>query len=339
MTGSKVTIRDLAQHCGCSVATISRVINNTDRVSPSLRLRVEKAIGELGYIPDSNAKTLRTKSSRIVGILISELEHTMSAHLVAYLQNILFSKGYTPVVCNMENHAEREKYYIDMLQSINACAMIVLTKHIVTDRLFHLDIPVIFMYRNPLNKKVDNKMVSLIQTDNYRAGCIAGDELIRLGCRRISEVRTRSVDDRVPLGRHLGLLNTLFQHNANYDETLEIVSDSYVFSDALSAINCKLDQGLVADGYFCVSDILALALVLSLTEHGYHVGENVKVIGCNDMPCALYNSRPITSIRHDIDAMCMAVMDVMERMLRGESLPPEKQIQTIPVSLVRRATT
>ena len=339
MPKRKVTIRDISKHCGVSIATVSRVINQTGRFSEKTRQTVQNAIDELGYVPDGSAKSLRTNTTSIVGILINELDYSMSTSLVERMQDLLFDGGYTPVLCNVESHVEREEFYCNMLRSINACAIIVVMRRPISEKFLELGVPIIYLYRNPLYGTTDNDMISVIQTDDYGAGCIAAEELLRLGCKRISEVRTPGADARVSLGRHVGLLNTLFQHNADYDESLEMVISAKDFPGMLAHINQKLNTGVIADGYFCVNDMLALALVQSLTAHGYQVGDDIKVIGCNNMPCALYNSRPITSIRHDTDALCASVMDVMTRMLRGEALPKEDRFQIKGVQIVRRGTT
>lgn len=339
MSDHKVTMRELSEYCGYSTATISRVINNTGRFSEETRARVLKAIDELGYIMDTSAQSLRTRSTRIVGIFINELNHMMTSRLLTQLQKQLFAQGYTPIICEVGYDGSREQYYFNMLQSINACAVLVIMKRMGSDCLLKANIPVLFVYRNPLPGVMEHENVSIIQTDDFSAGELAGQELIRLGCRRIAEIRVRNTDNRVPLGRHLGLLNSLFRSNMPYDESLEIVAESSEFNEVLAAINRKLNEGHVADGYFCVSDLLALALIRSLEAHQYRVPDDVKVIGCNDNPVALYNNLEITSIRHSIDDMCAAAVDVMKQMLRGDVLPPEVRMQTFPVSLVRRDTT
>lgn len=338
MARRKVTIHELSEYCGVSTATVSRVINNNGHYSEKTRARVLKAIEEMGYIPDSNAKSLRTKSSRIVGIFINELNHMMTTRLLTQLQQMLFTQGYTPIICEVGYSGVKEQYYFNMLQSINACAIIVIMKRIGSGCLLEANLPVLFLYRNPLPGRIESDHICVVQTDDYSAGNLAGQELLRLGCKRIAEIRFRNLDSRVPLGRHLGLLNCLFRNNMPYDESLEIVADSSEFSELLEAINRKLELGLIADGYFCVSDILALALIRALEDHGLHVPENVKVIGCNDNPVALYNDKQISSIQHSIPEMCAATVDLMKRMVSHEQLPENVRIQTFPVSLVRRAT-
>ena len=338
MARRKVTIQELSQYCGVSTATISRVINNNGHCSEKTRARVLKAVEEMGYIPDSNAKSLRTKSSHIVGIFINELNHLMTTCLLAQLQQMLFKQGYTPIICEIGYSGVKEQYYFSMLQSINACAIIVIMKQMGSDCLLEANIPVLFLYRNPLPGRIESNHICVIQTDDYSAGTLAGQELLRLGCKHIAEIRVKNTDSRVPLGRHLGLLNYLFRSNMPYDESLEIVADSSEFSQLLEAINQKLDQGYVADGYFCVNDILALALIRALEVHGYRIPEQVKVIGCNDSAIALYNNKQITSIQHSVPEMCAATVDMLKRMLSHEQLSENDRIQTFPVSLVRRAT-
>ena len=150
MSDHKVTMRELSEYCGYSTATISRVINNTGRFSEETRARVLKAIDELGYIMDTSAQSLRTRSTRIVGIFINELNHMMTSRLLTQLQKQLFAQGYTPIICEVGYDGSREQYYFNMLQSINACAVLVIMKRMGSDCLLKANIPVLFVYRNPL---------------------------------------------------------------------------------------------------------------------------------------------------------------------------------------------
>lgn len=339
MCKKRVTVRDLSKYCGVSTATVSRVINNNGRFSEDTRRHVLEAVEKLGYIPDNSAKSLRTQSSRVVGILMNHLDQAMPLELMSRMQDLLFNEGFTPMLCNIESRPDRELFYLNMLQSIHACAIIVMMNCGVSDRLLNAGIPIIFAYRNPMPGHLVNKNICVVQTDDYAAGVVAGEELLRLGCKRISEVRVRNADQRVPLGRRLGLMNTLFRYNMDYDEALEIIIEGNTFDVILNAMNQKLDSGSIADGYFCVNDVLALALIASLAEHGYRVPEDVKVIGCNDMYCSTLSVRPITTIRHDENKICEMTVNLLKRMLKGEVISVEERMQTVPVTLIRRATT
>lgn len=334
----KVTIKELAEYCHVSTATISRVINDNGRFTEETRQRVNDAIAKLGYITNASGKMLRTQLSRVVGIFVNTLEYETTSVTVMHLQEQLEAKGYTSIICNIGLQAEREKNSLDLMLSFNACAIIMMVNRSEGIVHEHTTIPVVYLYKNPF-PHCPHENCCIIETDDFSAGYQAGTELYNIGCRRIAEVRLKSHDTTMTLGRHLGLLQALYEHSLPYDESLSVVCEENRFSTVIKQVLDTLAQYHAADGYFCSSDLLALALIRALEEYHYRVPEDVKVIGCNDMSLALYNNKPITSIRHHVKDMCHAAVDVMDRMLQGQILSEQDRRQVFSVEIVRRATT
>lgn len=337
MAGSKVTIHELSEYCNVSIATISRVINNNGRFSEETRQKVLKAIDELGYIPNTSAKSLRTRSSRMVGIMVNTLEFETVASAVSILSDRLFEGGYAPIVCQIGQHAEKENFYYQQLRSINVCGIILIVNHNISKEILEADIPVIFMYRNPLTKSLDR--VSILRTDDYGTGRIAAEELLRCGCRDIAFIRFKGSSSLQTMGRQLGLIQTLYEHQTVCNESRGVACTDGRFSTMLEEIGRTIDEAGPAEGYFCATDVLALALVRCLETRNCRVPEDVKVIGCNDMTASHLTQHPITTIRHHIQEMCSDAISVLGRMLAGEVLTPEERDRTYDVELVRRETT
>lgn len=339
MARSKVTMQDLAKYCNVSTATISRVLNNNGRFSEETRKTVETAIRDLGYIPNDAAKSLRKQSTKLVGIFINTFDHEIVTDALAELQRLLFEHGFTPIICNIGSEAERENDYFQMLQRMNVCGIFMLFlrtayKSVKSDS----PIPTIFIYKNPetYNAQEDHY---IIETDDFQAGELAARELIRCGCRRPALARFTSPNKSIPLGRQIGFLNGMYRSNIPLDESLSIVIDSKDYQRMYAVINEQIEKGQVADGYFCVNDLLATCLIRVLEKHKYRVPEDVRVVGCNNMRCSIQSTKPITTISHQITPICEAGVDLLEHILRGDEIPPEQRQQTFGVTLIRRETT
>lgn len=336
MANFRATMQDVARMSGVSTATVSRVINHNGRYSPQTEQRVREAIRQLGFVPNQLAKDLRTQRSRLVGILVSRLSYEYVNRIVTKLEEQLFRQGYIGVVCNINEEYENEQTFLDAMFSMNICALIVFSSGRPIDRPGGRQIPVIYINRTPEN--LNDSMCCAIETDSISAGYKACSALIDAGCRRIAIVRTLYGPSRRPRNREIGFMKALLERGCAYDERLSVsVAEHGLYADAFASVSDKLDKNLVADGYFCESDIFALSTIRSLEVHGFQIPQDVRVVGCNDMSVALYNNRTITTIRHQTDAICAKAIECMQRMLDGETLS-ERHI-LFDVELVSRETT
>lgn len=336
MADYRATMQDVARMSGVSTATVSRVINQNGRFSPETEQRVRDAIQQLGFVPNQTAKDLRTQRSRLVGILVSRLSYEYVNSIVTRLEEQLFQQGFIGIVCSISENYENEQAYLNAMFSMNICALIVFSSGKPIQRPGGQPIPVIYINRTPEN--LNDGLCCAIETDSVSAGYKGCCALLDAGCRRIAIVRILFGPNHRPRDREIGFMKALLERGCAYDERLSVtVPEHGRYSDSFACVSEKLDRGLVADGYFCESDILALGAIHSLEEHGFHVPEDVKVVGCNDMSVALYNNRTITTIRHQTDAICAKAIENMRRMLEGESLAERHTL--FDVELVTRETT
>jgi len=336
MANHRATMQDVARMSGVSTATVSRVINHNGRFSPETEQRVRDAIRQLGFVPNQTAKDLRTQRSRLVGILVSRLSYEYVNRIVTQLEEQLFAQGFIGIVCNIGENYENEQAYLDAMFSMNICALIVFASGRPITRPDGRPIPVIYINRTP--ESLNDGLCCAIETDSIGAGYKACNALIEAGCRRIAIVRTLFGPSNRPRNREIGFMKALLEHGYAYDERLSVaIPQDGQYGDAFARVNEKLDQHLLADGYFCESDIFALSTIRSLEVHGLRVPEDVRVAGCNDMSVAMYNNRTITTIRHQTDAICDAAIENMKRMLDGR--PPEQKHLLFDVELIVRETT
>lgn len=337
MAHKRATLKEIADYCGVSTATISRVLNDNGRFSEETRCRVLDAVHRFNYFPNATAKALRTQSTRLVGIFVNALEYEMTGITIAKLQQCLSEHGYVSIICNIGDEPGKEDVYYQMLLSQNVCGVIMLVMRSLPVLFRQEGIPTIFIYKNPLPTQMDEN-TCVIETDNFEAGYLAGRELCTLQCRSVAEIRMKNVNDRVPMGRHVGLLQALYESGVPYDEARSIIIEDSSFAGICQAIQTSIRTSGVADGYFCASDLFALALIRCLEASGHQVPEEIKIIGCNDMALAMYNNKPITTIRHRIDDICNAAVDCLTHMISG-TLPEEHRSQIFGVTLVHRETT
>lgn len=334
MTEKRITIRDVSRASGCSDATVSRVINQNGRFSKETENKVRHAIDELGYKPNQSAKALRMNRTDLVGILVSDLSYEYVSNVVGALEKALFREGILSIVCNTGRYHENELLYLDAVLSMNIRALFVFSSGELIRQPTHRTLPIIYINRPPA--VLTDEMSCSVETDDISAGYKAGCALLEAGCRKLAYVGRESSSTSSPRGREVGFMRALWEYNAPYDQQYCIALADNSYLAAFENMNRQVELGFIADGYFCESDIYALGLIHSLEKHHFNVPENVKVIGCNDLSVALYNSRPITTIRHQIEAMCDLAVSNMLLLSGGKTV--ERRSTVFDVELIKRST-
>jgi len=111
------SIRDVAVRAGVGIGTVSRTLNNSGYVSEETRLRIMKAVEEIGYKPSAIATNMVKKRTGIIGVMVPNLEHPFFAKIMKHLENELYKQGYKCLICNTLDIVNRQKSFVDMLDS------------------------------------------------------------------------------------------------------------------------------------------------------------------------------------------------------------------------------
>lgn len=146
-----ITIRDVAQHAGISVSTVSRALNNTGRISANTKAKVERAVAQLGYIPDSRAQAMRSLRTKTVGLLVPDIRNAYFAELAYTVQDSLFEAGYCAFIGTSSESASRQDSFITSILSQRIDGAIIVPQGEVTEamrKLIEQRLPMLFMDRH-----------------------------------------------------------------------------------------------------------------------------------------------------------------------------------------------
>lgn len=121
------SIREVAKRAGVSPATVSRVINGTARVDEEKRERVEKAIEETGFRPNELARALYRKSSKIIGVIVPDIENPFFSELAKAIEKEAYEQEYRILLCNSDDQKEKELANLQMLAQLQADGVILMT--------------------------------------------------------------------------------------------------------------------------------------------------------------------------------------------------------------------
>jgi DNA-binding LacI/PurR family transcriptional regulator len=193
-----VSIKDVARRAGVSSATVSRVLAGKPHVREELRQRVLAAVEELGYQPSHVARSLRAQRSKIIGLIISDIENPFFTSLVRAVEDVAYKNQYAIFLCNSDEDIEKEKLYIDLMWAEKVAGVIISPTR-ETDhpcrKLIETSVPVVAIDRRILDLKVDTVLVDnvgaafdlvshLIQDGHRRIGAVLGDPIATTGHER-----------------------------------------------------------------------------------------------------------------------------------------------------------
>ena len=191
-----ISIKQIAQLSGVSVATVSRVINNNGRFSEETRKKVMKIIDEYNYTTNMAAKSLRISKSKTIGLIVPDVNNAFFSELVSEIEKYFFSQGYSVFICNTNQDRVKEKSYFKSLDSKLVDGIICISAiSIDPAEYIKRNIPIVF-----INNK-DYKGYYYIESDHYKGGFCATEELINNGCKRIvlltNNRNSSSVDNKI----------------------------------------------------------------------------------------------------------------------------------------------
>ena len=323
---TKYSIKDIAKISGVSVATVSRVINNNGRFSEETRQKVLKVIKETGYQMNYSAKSLRMKRSFTIGIVVPDITNYFFNQLVQQIEEILFDKNFSTIICNTSRNVEKENNYLQMLQNKGVDGIIVISGI----EQFHFNnpkIPYICIDREPKNKSE----TIFISSNHYQGGFDAAETLIKYGSKH-PVIALHSRLSSSSKNRLEGFKDALRKNNLIFDEQTSIISISSNDKNYQNSLNEYFIKNLKTDGIFATSDFIAHEILQFLKNKGIEVPKKIKLIGFDDNPIDNYLSPKLSSVHQNIGELAQLAVSKVLELLDGKKADLGKSI-TIPVTV------
>ena len=330
----QLSIRDIAQMAGVSVATVSRVINNNGRFSEETRKRVQKVIDESGYVTNMAARSLRSSKSGNIGLILPDISNDFFSALAYHAERELQPRGYSVFVCNTGNDPIREREYFKTLTSKLVDGIICISGLYTLDGdIAPSNLPVVCVDRYPANT-LDIPRVTSDETEGAR---LATSHLIERGCRRIAYISTRMSVYEYD-NRRTGYMTALRQNGLTPDDrlTLYVSGKQPTMFEAEKLVRDIIRDGIAFDGIFASSDHAAVGALRALVETGVDVPGQVKVCGFDDSVYSRLTTPQISTIHRFPEQMARAGCDTLLALIEGKQ--PAKE-QLIPVKLIERSST
>jgi DNA-binding LacI/PurR family transcriptional regulator len=288
---ARVTLLDVARHCGVSRATVSLVLNDSPLVAAKTRDRVRQAMTELGYVYNRAAASLRTQHSDAIGVVLTNITNPYFAEFATGVQDILTSSGTVPLLAVSGEDRDLQHRLVKSLVERNVDGIVLIPAHGTTpnDLPELLSTPLVLMAR-----RLNGMDVDYVGAQNRDGGYAAAEHLYSHGCRRIAFVGGYA-DSSARDERASGVAEFLNDHGLTLNSELSVVSEP-ARPQAREATLRLLTKDPQVDGIVCFSDVVAFGVLDAIADTGRTVGSDVRVIGFDDVHDAGLNRPSLSSV-------------------------------------------
>lgn len=323
-----VTIKDVAKHAGVSIATISRVINNRGPISERTIEKVNNAMRELNYNPNTIARSLAKGRNSCIGVILPTIGMPYWAQVSHELENAAAERGYSIMIAVSPNCKDT---YIKKFQYLAASRPEgIITSYIdgAEDFIANSQIPVL-TWANSSHTKPS------ISSDDRMGGMLATRHLIAKGCKSLIHISGNLAGSSSGNARSYAFIDECEKCGIKYRvfQVSESQNWNLDYSDVMSDV---YSLGGDFDGIFASNDIIAANCLSMALRLGYRVPEDIKIVGYDDVNISSLLYPPLSTIHQDIRRLAELAIDSLLALAAGEKVPDR---QVVPVRLVERKTT
>ncbi len=326
---------DVAKLAQVSQSAVSRSFTPGASVAPATRDKVLAAAKKLGYRPNAIARSLSTRRSRMIGVVMSYLDNQFYPLVLEKLSQALQLQGYHVLLFIGDTH-ESDRVLNEILQ-YQVDGLVLASTSVssgLASRCADAGIPVVLFNRTTLNPAGKPYNTSAVVSDNHAGGVAVAQHLAALGCEKIAFIAGMQ-DSSTNLAREAGFNEGLAQSGLRcYARAI----GHYNFNQAQQAARDLFTPANTRpDAVFVANDHMAIA-VMDVLRHelGLGVPSDVCVAGFDDVPQAAWGAYQLTSVTQSLDPMIAATVDLLIEQINGEVSP---QIKTIACELVVRQST
>jgi LacI family transcriptional regulator/LacI family repressor for deo operon, udp, cdd, tsx, nupC, and nupG len=274
-----ITMKDIAQELGISVATVSRALRDSPRISEERRRMVQQYAREHNFIPNVLAESLRhsrVQPSRVIGVIVPEFTHYYFSSILTGIEEAALARGYYIMVALSNETYEREVRICEMFHRQKVCGVIVsqakdTRRYDHFQKLIDSQMPLVFYDR--ICTGIDT---SRVVVDDYMGAFNAVTYLIETGCRRIAYYGG-PMQLEISKNRYNGYHDALLKHKLPVDERLVRVCDNR--QDAELITPDLFDGDYYPDAFFAVNDDTAIGILYTVKRMGLRVPEDISICG------------------------------------------------------------
>lgn len=313
------TIRDIARLAGVSVTTVSRVLNHRPDVNPETRRRVEQIIDENHFVGNSNARGLK-QNNDVVAMVVRGRSNPFLSSLA---ESILDKASSLPDNFITEYIDEKDDEFLTAykLTLQNSVKGLIFVGSLIDDRVSairNLDIPVVFTTVNAETASL--RFASSVSVDDRKMGRMIGDELLRLGHRRIAVFGSNPVAGDSLAMRFQGFCDAFADHGLVYNRE-DYRESRFSYDAGYETARDFFSDHMDVTALFAMSDTVAVGAIRALRDLGRSVPEDISVVGFDGIDISRYTVPRLTTVEQPVDEIARRSVNLLLDMIENNASP------------------
>ena len=334
-----MTMKDIARELGISVATVSRALKDSPRISEERRRVIQQYAREHNFYPNAIGEALRhsrVMPSKVIGVIVPEFTHYYFSSILTGIEEAAMSRGYYIMVALSNEMYEREARICEMFQRQKVCGVIV-SQAKDTHNYDHFqkfidsNIPIVFY-----DRICTGVNASRVVVDDYMGAYNAVTYLIETGCKRIAYYGG-PVQLEISKNRYNGYKDALLKHGLQIDETIISVCDNRADAELITPKLMALETP--PDGYFAVNDDTAIGILYTVKHAGLRVPEDVCICGFTNGQRAVACDPMLTTVEQRGKRVGEEAAEILIDKVEGHSPIEKVEKRIVRTRLVIRGTT
>ena len=321
------SIRDVAVRAGVGIGTVSRTLNNSGYVSEETRLRIMKAVEETGYRPSAIATNMVKKRTGIIGVMVPNQEHPFFAKIMKHMEIELYKQGYKCLICNTLDIVNRQKSFIDMLDS-RAVDGIISCVDELPDFSNNLKGAIVSFDRN------SEAGVPIVRSDHEMGGRLVAELFIKKGCKKVCQFASGFDKKRTANIRHEVMKEVLEEAGVEVI-SIKTAWDALSYSYNKDMVHQYWDIIENVDGIM-TTDIGALSCLSVAQQKGLSIPDDLCIVAYDGTEITELSYPELTVVQQDCAEIARKCVESVLKMVDGGKVP---ELELIPVRLIERGTT
>ena len=327
------TVLDVAKRAGVAPITVSRVINNSGYISQETRMRVEEAVKELGYVPNTLARGLRSKQTKTLALVVTDITNPYFTLMARGVEDAAAASDYTVIYCNTDESEEKEEKYVNILaqRQVDGVLLVPACGNVKTLK---------FLLSNEINVVALDRRISGVKIDSVRSDSEDGAYclvklLIGLGHKRIAMITGRK-DVSTAVDRVSGYRRALAEFGLGDHE--QVYYGEYNQESGYKFTEQAMLQSLKPTAIFGANNFIAIGIIKALRDLKVDVPGDVSVVAFDDFPESMLGSPFLTFVQQPAYEMGRTATELLLKRISGE-LTGGIQKLVLPTKVIERGST
>lgn len=334
-----LTMKDIARELGISVATVSRALKDSPRISPERRAAIQQYAREHDFTPNVLAESLRhsrVQPVKLIGVIVPEFTHFYFSSILAGIEEEASSRGYRIMVAQSNEQYEREVRICQSFYENKVCGIIVsqakdTKRYDHFERLMDAGVPLVFY-----DRICTGVNASRVVVDDYMGAYNAVSHLIETGCTRIAFYGSAPTLE-ISKNRFNGYKDALLKHGLHYDESLTRICDNRADAEAVTPE--LLENDTPPNGFFAVNDDTAIGILYTAKRMGFRVPEDISICGFTNGQRAVACDPMLTTVEQRGMKVGEEAADILIDQVEGIIPRDKAERRIVRTRLVVRGTT